>query len=271
MSLDICEKFYSLQGEGPLLGKPTVFIRVGGCCMMCPYCDSKYASRDGYKPRFTLENYKDVDAFVKLVTTCPKDETPCDHYSITGGEPLLEKSLPLFVHMSDEILRKGYNLLVETTGITKLSDLYETNFYKLVIDEFYKNLIHRPTLCSSFASKSITYSCCPKLDTFCYPIDISIDQIINYYTVPSSFSTSPNFYFKLVYYKEIEDNILKFIDSQNINTINKTYIMPFTPIDNFNAETYMESCLSTIDFCKKHNLNFSPREHINMWGLKAVV
>lgn len=33
----------TVQGEGPLIGKPTVFVRTGGCDYRCRWCDTLYA------------------------------------------------------------------------------------------------------------------------------------------------------------------------------------------------------------------------------------
>ena len=45
-SLDAVEIFAFLQGDGPLLGVPAIFIRLRGCNLACPLCDTNY-SRGG--------------------------------------------------------------------------------------------------------------------------------------------------------------------------------------------------------------------------------
>jgi 7-carboxy-7-deazaguanine synthase len=42
--LKISELFYSIQGEGKLMGMPSVFVRVSGCNLRCTWCDTPYTS-----------------------------------------------------------------------------------------------------------------------------------------------------------------------------------------------------------------------------------
>ena len=44
MSISISEIFGpTIQGEGALIGRPTVFVRTGGCDFRCDFCDTLYA------------------------------------------------------------------------------------------------------------------------------------------------------------------------------------------------------------------------------------
>lgn len=43
--LEIQEIFHTLQGEGPFAGVPAVFIRLAGCNLQCPLCDTDYTSK----------------------------------------------------------------------------------------------------------------------------------------------------------------------------------------------------------------------------------
>ena len=42
--MKIAEIFYSIQGEGGLVGVPSVFVRTSGCNLRCAWCDTPYTS-----------------------------------------------------------------------------------------------------------------------------------------------------------------------------------------------------------------------------------
>src|SRR5947209_6881888 len=54
----------TIQGEGALIGKPTIFVRTGGCDYRCSWCDTLYAVLPEYKsdwyPMTTEEVFADV-------------------------------------------------------------------------------------------------------------------------------------------------------------------------------------------------------------------
>jgi 7-carboxy-7-deazaguanine synthase len=79
-TLPIHESFYTWQGEGSHMGKPAFFIRLFGCPVHCPWCDSAGTWHPDHIPssidRFT------VDA---LVDQALKHQP--EIVVITGGEP----------------------------------------------------------------------------------------------------------------------------------------------------------------------------------------
>jgi 7-carboxy-7-deazaguanine synthase len=106
--LEICELFYSIQGESSYAGYPCFFIRLAGCNLRCIYCDSRYAYEGEHlsysisRIRAELEKYPGV-----LV-------------EITGGEPLLQEGVyPLFKHL----LAEGRKVLLETNGSLSLASV----------------------------------------------------------------------------------------------------------------------------------------------------
>lgn len=71
------ELFWSIQGEGTHAGRTAVFVRLQGCPVGCPWCDSKLTWYAGGEPL----NADAIAARVRML--------PSDLVVITGGEPLL--------------------------------------------------------------------------------------------------------------------------------------------------------------------------------------
>lgn len=74
----------TLQGEGPLIGKPSVFVRVGGCDYRCNWCDTLYAVLPEYKNEWQKLNEEEILAQVLLLT----QNNPI-LVTVTGGNPAL--------------------------------------------------------------------------------------------------------------------------------------------------------------------------------------
>jgi 7-carboxy-7-deazaguanine synthase len=109
MSLQVCEIFYSIQGESSLAGYPFVFIRLSGCNLHCSYCDTCYA-------RFPGEQYSIEDIISKI------GKYPCRHVAITGGEPLMQQETPTLVN---KLIQAGCSILLETNGSFALDEINE--------------------------------------------------------------------------------------------------------------------------------------------------
>lgn len=103
------EVFYSLEGEGLFSGQAAVFVRLAGCTMHCPWCDTKYAQ----KTKFNLT----AEQILKKIAAFP-----CKTVVLTGGEPT-EQNLTALL----KLLKKNkYRIHLETNGAnvidTKLFD-----------------------------------------------------------------------------------------------------------------------------------------------------
>lgn len=98
-SWKVNEIFYSVQGEGKHTGMPAVFVRLAGCRMNCPFCDTKYAAREGVE----------TDAKQLLARLAA---WPAKAVIITGGEPA-EQNLPALIAALKDA---GYEVHIETNG-----------------------------------------------------------------------------------------------------------------------------------------------------------
>ena len=103
----INEIFYSIQGEGPLTGRPAVFLRLGGCNLKCKWCDSKFT----WHPKYADNKHMTIEQVIKKIK-----QYPCNHLIITGGEPLLQqdKIISLLKKLSK------YTIEIETNGSISL-------------------------------------------------------------------------------------------------------------------------------------------------------
>lgn len=83
--LIVAERFHSLQCEGRAIGTPAVFLRLGGCNLLCQsktwVCDTIDVWKHG--KRMDFASVLPVDYINKL--------NRGDHLIITGGEPLLQQ------------------------------------------------------------------------------------------------------------------------------------------------------------------------------------
>jgi 7-carboxy-7-deazaguanine synthase len=100
--LKIAELFYSLQGEGALVGVPSVFIRTSGCNLRCTWCDTPYTS---WQPEGTDWSLDQILNEVKA--------HPARHVVVTGGEPMM---LPEVVPLTERLRALGHHITVETAG-----------------------------------------------------------------------------------------------------------------------------------------------------------
>ena len=275
--ISVIEKFHSLQGEGYNLGKPSIFLRTGGCTLKCTYCDSKHASRNLVPPKFKLVTEADIEAFANLICTAPPDEVPATNMIITGGEPLMKHQLEdISLFCKNVIGKYGIDIAFETTMITSKNDMSVGNVVD-TIDRVRKILDNYTNV---NVWDKMTFVISPKLDSNCYPDNPTIQEIIDYYAPDNEEDLSVlrcchKVYYKIVYYPEIAQYILDFVnvwEKNNVDVRDFLHIMPFTPIeDKFTEEDYKKSCLATVDFCKKNNLTYSPRVHVDLYGLKLGV
>jgi len=82
LTLVVAETFYSIQGEGKTMGVPAVFLRLGGCNLLCKsehwVCDTIEVWQNGKSKPF-----EDI-LTIEMISALEKGA----HLVITGGEPM---------------------------------------------------------------------------------------------------------------------------------------------------------------------------------------
>ncbi len=84
---DVFEHFHSFQGEGAHAGKSAFFIRLFGCPIRCPWCDSAGTWNSGGET--SVRKMSAADLADAAAATNP------DFVVITGGEPTIHDLAPL--------------------------------------------------------------------------------------------------------------------------------------------------------------------------------
>jgi len=96
----IIEVFHSVQGEGPLTGVRTSFIRTARCNLRCAWCDTPYSFGPG-KERSIPSLLREIRGHGTR------------NVCLTGGEPLLQGEA---VSLVRALGREGYTTVIETGG-----------------------------------------------------------------------------------------------------------------------------------------------------------
>ena len=109
-SLDVHSIFYTIQGEGPYTGRPAVFVRLAGCNLQCPGCDTEYTT--GRETLSTQDIVARIERSYAHATLC---HIPM--IVITGGEPFRQNIAGLC-----KTLSRYYHVQIETNGTLAIED-----------------------------------------------------------------------------------------------------------------------------------------------------
>ena len=106
-ALDVHSIFPTIQGEGPFAGHPAIFIRLAGCNLKCPQCDTEYTDgAEKMEPEAILDAILDMAHEERLVV-------------ITGGEPF-RQDIAALCHT---LLDARFQVQIETNGTLYRRDL----------------------------------------------------------------------------------------------------------------------------------------------------
>lgn len=124
--------FRTIQGEGPFTGHRAVFVRLAGCNLQCPNCDTDYTSRKSLMtPVQILGVISDTIHPVLLPRDYPYSHKNKTLIVLTGGEPFrqnLVRLLQTLVGDHSMPAQAGlFHVQIETNGVT-LPPLQEALF-----------------------------------------------------------------------------------------------------------------------------------------------
>jgi len=121
--VSLVEVFASAQGEGPEVGRTTVFVRFGGCDVRCRWCDSPGTWRP--TPRLRVETAPGSERFEERANPVAIEDllewievlapSPRTWISLTGGEPLLQPRA--VAGLSRRLAERGRRVYLETHGL----------------------------------------------------------------------------------------------------------------------------------------------------------
>lgn len=109
----LIEIFYSIQGEGPAMGRSATFVRLAGCNLRCQGCDTDDRPRKELSPAEVIENIRS-----RMVV-------------ITGGEPTMQ-----MVELSQLISllhSQGGEIHIETNGTNPIAEAILEKIHCVVV------------------------------------------------------------------------------------------------------------------------------------------
>lgn len=187
-TLPIVEKFYSIQGEGFHTGKPAYFLRLGGCNILCGWCDVKESWNPNKHPQLTIAEIISAIA-----------EYPAKSVVITGGEPLMNNLNNLCLALKEAEIQT----FLETSGTHEISGIWDwiclspkeihpplPDFYALA-DELKVIIDHNLSFnWAEECKKHVTESCKLYLQPEWNSVNIVLPEIINYCKLNPEWSIS---------------------------------------------------------------------------------
>jgi organic radical activating enzyme len=229
------ELFHTLQGEGPTLGAPAVFLRLSLCNLHCQWCDTPYT----WNWEKTPWKHHDGIKFSKseqILELSPAEIAPlisdfdCDRLVLTGGEPLLQQSeLTELLHLLPEIP----HIEVETNG-SQIPD-------------------------DTFISMPTQFNVSPKLSNSGMTKSLRLNPEALYL-----FSSLPNAIFKFVLSSENDLEEIQSLQERYEIPASRIFLMP----EGRSPEETSQKSLWLADLCRDQGYRFTPRLHVLLWGDK---
>ncbi len=239
----------TIQGEGKLIGTPSIFIRVGKCNMKCVGFNVEYETPSGIK-KCSCDSYYAVDTAFKeqwhkmsCKDIIKKVEELKPNYNvdivITGGEPLLYWQNEQFQSLLKYYVENNYKVTIETNASLNINF---TQDYQ----------------------EKILFSMSVKLSNSLEPLK----KRVNIDTLTSIIDKTKDSYLKFVIDKDFKDQANKEIKAI-LSEIPKVevYLMPMGDT----AQEINTNCETVIDMSIENGFKYCDRLHIRVWDNKRGV
>jgi len=125
MLYPVNEIFYSLQGEGFYTGRPAVFIRLAGCNLRCPWCDTNHRVNQ------LMSSMDILNEVYSILSPLPREDKINVLIILTGGEPTIHDFGNLLTQLSREF--PGNERSIETNGRLSADPLMKKLRYEKIL------------------------------------------------------------------------------------------------------------------------------------------
>lgn len=251
-TLAVAEHFYSVQGEGPYVGTPAVFLRLAGCNLLCGDPPDPEADADDLEPGEdatwvcdSIPVWRTPDETLTAEALADKWEASgiLDHLRdgahliLTGGEPTLENHQRGIVALVKELTERDARPFVEV----------ETNGTQMLSEAFVRATDH--------------YNVSLKLS------NSGMDEERRLVTEA------------IQQYVEVRDAVFKFVvtaaDVDEVHDLIERFGIPAEQVMLMPAGQTREQLADTgpavAETCKAEGWRYSPRAHIDLWNTATGV
>lgn len=228
--------FYTLEGEGEYVGRPSVFMRLSMCNLTCkgfasadsPHgCDSFISW--SVKNRMTFDEV--FDYMTQRSYNCRLRDGAI--WKITGGEPLIQQKILLEL-VREYTKRFGYIPHIDFETNATIQPLDEWSVYK------------------------VTYTTSPKLSNNGDPEEKRYKPAVLRWHV----NAGSGFKFVINNEQDLEEVLIKYVHNPDILVPpERVWLMPCCG----SRVEHVEKAALVADMCKKHNFKFSPRLQLIIW------
>lgn len=109
-AVDVHHIFRTIQGEGPYTGDRAIFIRLAGCNLQCPGCDTEYTGQ-----RMLML----PGEIIKYIETNFPDYPKNGLIVVSGGEPFRQRIGPMLC----ALVATGYLVQIESNGVREPDEI----------------------------------------------------------------------------------------------------------------------------------------------------